>query len=194
MSWSVLLIRTYAPTPNLYKTTTGSNTCNDKEWFGSVSISYNFFSLFQHRNFFKQATVYMKYIMISKSSSVFYATRWLILFISFSNSFSVFMFHETNNGLNHHIWCCCTCNTITSNINNFYTNNVMQNFCFLISHLLWFVTNKAFFSQQLGMYLENITIECNFQGHLPTTKTNYMPFQTWLRKKNPTYQPKGSEH
>lgn len=76
----------------------------------------------------------------------------------------------------------------------FYTV-VMQRFVSLISHFVnhtcCMVCYKhgilSFFniySQQLGMYLENITIECNFQEHLPTTKTNYMPFQTWLRQKS----------
>lgn len=55
---------------------------------------------------------------------------------------------------------------------------------FLNITLVMVCYKQGIFSQQLGMYLENITIECNFQGHLPTLKTNYMPFQTLLRKKS----------
>lgn len=54
----------------------------------------------------------------------------------------------------------------------------MQNFVFRNITLVMVCYKQGIFSQQLGMYLENITIECNFQGHLPTLKTNYMPFQT----------------
>lgn len=43
---------------------------------------------------------------------------------------------------------------------------------FLNITLVMVCYKQGIFSQQLGMYLENL------QGHLPTLKTNYMPFQT----------------
>lgn len=49
---------------------------------------------------------------------------------------------------------------------------------------------QGIFSQQLGMYLENITIECNFQGHLPTLKKKLHAISNLIKEKIQRTNPK----